>query len=209
MAPGRACSRRARQLRGCEDLGLDGEPPQCAHRLDAGRPLRSPGTEYKSLTAWEDAQYDADLDPFEIPAFGFVEAGDPSRSGFPCLCCGHLRDHEPALLGQGAGRPLHPRRPRTHPHPASGRRHPRRSLPRRADHHGPRRMDGPGHHDPAREPGARVPRRALVRGCWRGDRRLVDVAARGECRVGGERHVRGHQGSKNCSPSPSSCSPAT
>ena len=35
-----------------------------------------PGTEHATLTAWEDAKYDADLDPFDIPSFGFVEVGD-------------------------------------------------------------------------------------------------------------------------------------
>lgn len=38
-----------------------------------------PGTDYPTLIDWEDAQYDAGADPFEIPAFGFSEAGD----GFP------------------------------------------------------------------------------------------------------------------------------
>ena len=35
-----------------------------------------PGTEFPTLTDWEDAKFDADLDPFDIPAFGFVEMGD-------------------------------------------------------------------------------------------------------------------------------------
>lgn len=35
-----------------------------------------PGTAYPTITDWEDAKFDADLDPFEIAAFGFVEAGD-------------------------------------------------------------------------------------------------------------------------------------
>ncbi|MCB9663357.1 MAG: TRAP transporter large permease subunit [Alphaproteobacteria bacterium] len=38
-----------------------------------------PGTPFTSLTAWEDAQYDLDKDPFELPAFAYVQAGD----GFP------------------------------------------------------------------------------------------------------------------------------
>jgi C4-dicarboxylate transporter DctM subunit len=38
-----------------------------------------PGTAFESLMAWEDAKFEANLDPFKIPAFGFVKAGD----GFP------------------------------------------------------------------------------------------------------------------------------
>lgn len=44
-----------------------------------------PGTAYETLMDWEDAQYDADLDPFEIPAFGYVVEGDRFPLWLPLL----------------------------------------------------------------------------------------------------------------------------
>lgn len=44
-----------------------------------------PGTEHRSVSAWEDAMYDMDLDPFDIPSFGFVEAGDRFPLYLPML----------------------------------------------------------------------------------------------------------------------------
>lgn len=47
--------------------------------------IYGPGTDYPSLTDWEDAKYDADLDPFDLPAFGIVEAGDRFPLWLPLL----------------------------------------------------------------------------------------------------------------------------
>lgn len=44
-----------------------------------------PGTPYPDVTNWEDAKYDMDLDPFDIAAFGFVEAGDRFPLWLPLL----------------------------------------------------------------------------------------------------------------------------
>ncbi len=44
-----------------------------------------PGTEFESVMSWEDAKYDADLDPFDIPAFGIVEIDDRFPLWLPLL----------------------------------------------------------------------------------------------------------------------------
>jgi C4-dicarboxylate transporter DctM subunit len=46
-----------------------------ATRLIPGEKF-GPGTPYATVGDWENAQYDLGADPFKIPAFGFVEAGD-------------------------------------------------------------------------------------------------------------------------------------